>query len=142
MNFHVIVCNPEGRYKYLDSVAQLAIAKSLARYWAHRGGTSYITSSALLAVKVMANLAPITYDQFHRWVKTARNGNKKAKTLCYHPPMIDGCPWCGYDAGKPLKHVFADIRCKCPACGGVSHLDAWYVKHQGRAPKTTWFTSK
>ena len=140
MEYYVIVCTPAGRYSYLNSFRDWAMAKSHAIYYAHRGGTIYLTNSAPLAVQFMASTSPTTFEKFEAMVREARrHGSKVARFL---PLSKDGCPWCNY-ADKPKRNNYSiECRCLCPRCGEASHMDAWYMKHRGTDGGHTWFTEK
>lgn len=137
-DYHVIVCTPAGRYRYLDSFQEWKTAKSYALYYACRGGTTYLTNSAPLAIRFMTRLAPMSLEEFEGEVAEARHGDKKVARFL--PQNKDGCPWCNYN-GKPMRNPdSSEYKCLCPHCGMVSHLDAWYMKHRGRGGGHTWFT--
>lgn len=135
MNYHVVVCTLAGRYRYLDSYETWAVAKSHCVYYAHRGGTVYMTDNATLALQFMANLTPTTHSEFIDAVEAAQH--RGAKVQRFTPRYKDCCPWCSYD-GRPKRNRDLLYQCKCPHCGEVSEKDAWFIKYQGM-PGKTWF---
>ncbi len=142
MNYHVVVCTLAGQYRYLDSYETWAAAKAQCIYYAHRGGTVYVTDNAALAVRFMASLTPNTHTEFNDAVVVARRSGSKVHRFA--PRFNDCCPWCEYD-GKPKRNCAATVatseyKCLCPHCGEVSELDAWYVKYRGRDLVRNWFT--
>ncbi len=138
MNYHVVVCTLAGRYRYLDSYETWAAAKSSCVYYAHRGGTSYITNSAPLAMRFMASDTPTSHIEFDDAVDAVRRRGFKVQQL---PPRYkDCCPWCEYE-GRPKRSKDPWVPCLCPHCGELSERDAWFLKYQGRAGYT-WFNER
>jgi len=135
MNYHVVVCTLAGRYRYLDSYETWAAARSHCVYYAHRGGTTYMTNSAVLALRFMANLTPTSYSEFEVAIDEARSTGYKVQR--FTPRRKDCCPWCEYD-DKPKKSGNPITQCMCPRCGESSEKDAWFIKYQG-TPGKTWF---
>ena len=138
MNYHVIVCTLAGRYRYLDSYETWAAAKSHCVYYAHRGGTVYVTNSAPLAMRFMASDTPTSHIEFSDAVDAVRRRGFKVQQL---PPRYKNCcPWCEYE-GNPKRSKDPWVPCLCPHCGELSERDAWFLKYQGRVGYT-WFNEQ
>lgn len=138
MNYHVVICTLAGRYRYLDSYETWAAAKSNCVYYAHRGGTAYITNNAPLAMRFMASDIPTSHIEFSNAVDAVRRRGSKVQKV---PPRCKNCcPWCEYD-GSPKRSRDPWVQCLCPRCGELSEKDAWFLKYQGRTGYT-WFNER